>query len=64
MQEEIELFFLDNVDSYPFRVAEHNYNLYFSGMHQVNLDPRYKTTRDVRRRPVFRNRSEVQRLIT
>ncbi|CAH1238656.1 PARP12 [Branchiostoma lanceolatum] len=57
--DDIEQAFLTGQPTLMFEVPPHRYRLDFAGMYQQNLNPHFLTRRDVRRRPVFVSRAEV-----
>ncbi|XP_019646028.1 PREDICTED: poly [ADP-ribose] polymerase 12-like [Branchiostoma belcheri] len=57
--DDIEQAYLTGQPTVMFEVPPHRYRLEFAGMYQQNLNPHFLTRRDVRRRPVFVSRAEV-----
>ncbi|XP_078703702.1 uncharacterized protein LOC144928883 [Branchiostoma floridae x Branchiostoma belcheri] len=51
--DDIEQAYITKQPSYKFQTNEYPYTLDFTGMYQQNLDTRYSTKRNVRRRPKF-----------
>ncbi|XP_078622013.1 uncharacterized protein LOC144888119 [Branchiostoma floridae x Branchiostoma japonicum] len=51
--DDIERAYVTKQPTYNFQTTEWKYTLDFTGMYQLNLNPRYSTRRNVRRRPTF-----------
>ncbi|PFX16750.1 TCDD-inducible poly [ADP-ribose] polymerase [Stylophora pistillata] len=62
IQGEIEAAYLNEEDTFSFRIGSHNYILKFyeTPMYQINIDPDIQTMRTVRRRPVFVSKPTYQ----
>ncbi|XP_066302590.1 protein mono-ADP-ribosyltransferase PARP12-like [Branchiostoma lanceolatum] len=51
--DDIERAYVTKQPTYKFLTNEFPYTLDFTGMYQLNMDPRYSTKRNVRRRPTY-----------
>ncbi|CAH1238432.1 TIPARP [Branchiostoma lanceolatum] len=51
--DDIERAYVTKQPTYKFLTNEYPYTLDFTGMYQLNMDPRYSTKRNVRRRPTY-----------
>ncbi|XP_035689040.1 zinc finger CCCH-type antiviral protein 1-like isoform X2 [Branchiostoma floridae] len=51
--DDIERAYVTKQPTYKFQTNEYPYTLDFTGMYQLNMDTRYSTRRNVRRRPTF-----------
>ncbi|XP_057290563.1 uncharacterized protein LOC130613241 [Hydractinia symbiolongicarpus] len=58
--DDVEKNYLSGSSSHQFETNEYKYKLAFHSMKQKNLDERYQTEREVRRRPVYKDKDLIR----